>query len=512
VSLCLPWWSAERARRRLGLRSNSARDAILLVRVRAGQQIVAGVDAVACAHGAREGQSLAQARTLLAGLTVHTPPHDAAADALALTAFARWITKRWSPIVSIDPPDGVLLDISGCEHLFGGETDLIASLEKSVRALGFTPRTGIASTVGTAWALARFAEGEDCIAPPGHERRSLSHLPIAALRVDADVTEGLAEVGIDRIGQLFDLPRHTLPIRYGPDLLRRLDQALGLIPELVGRTSEAITIHASRELTGGTTRLGAIERVVQMLLAQIATTLGTHESGLRRLDATFERMNADAQRMTIQVSRPTRDAKHLWSLLRPKVERLHMGFGVERITLAVGGIARLVHRQVSLAGERDNVWKHDGEFAAMLDTMASRLGRTNVLRAELVQSHRPERAFRLLPIDDVQSVSKAPDTCPVGPRPSRLFDPPRPAHTIALSPDGPVQRLRWSTHHTHHEKGHEHDHAIIASVGPERVGPEWWKEREPTRDYYRVQDENGRWLWLFREAGTSRWFVHGEWT
>lgn len=485
------------------------------MRVRAGQQIVAGVDALAFEHGACEGQSLAQARTLLAGITVQTPPQDDAADAVALTALARWAGRRWSPVVSVDPPDGLLLDVSGCVHLFKDENGLLASLEQSVRALGFTPRTGLASTVGAAWALARFAEREDCIARRGFERHSLAPLPTAALRIDAAAIEGLAEVGIEHVGQLFDLPRSSLPIRYGPELLRRLDQALGLVPELLERTNESLSVHASRELPGGTTRLETIERVTHMLLGEVSATLSTHESGLRRLDVVFEPMNAEAHSITIQVSRPTRDAKHLWSLLRPKVERVNMGYGVERVTLTVGGIARLVHRQASFAGERENAWNHDGEFSAMLDTLASRLGRTNVLRAELVASHRPERAFRLVPFDgatfqdgnvhshtgtgDVASLNE--EHIQLGLRPSRLFDPPCPVEILALYPDGPVCHVRWNGD----------DHTILTSIGPERIGPEWWKGREPTRDYYRVQSEEGRWLWLFREADSARWFVHGEW-
>jgi protein ImuB len=269
---------------------------------------------------------------------------------------------------------------------------------------------------------------------------------------------------------------------------------------MVDRTSEALAIHASRELPGGTTRLEAIEGVVRLLLTEVSAALAAHESGLRRLDARFERMNLGPEVMTVQVSRPTRDEAHLWSLLRPKVERLQMGFGVERVTLCVGGIARLVHRQVSLAGEAENAWKHDGEFAAMLDTLAARLGRTNVLRAELTPSHRPERAFRLVAFDEVVGAA-APVRASAGPRPSRLFDPPCPAEVVALHPGGPVCQVRWRGQGL----------AILTSVGPERIGPEWWKGREPTREYYRVQDEEGRWLWIFREATAARWFVHGEW-
>ncbi|HEX2837386.1 MAG TPA: DNA polymerase Y family protein [Phycisphaerales bacterium] len=496
LSLFLPWWPAERAIRKLG---SPAPKGVLLVCVKDCQQIVTGIDAAAHRAGVRPGLSVAHARAMLADAHIHVQEHDEHADAHGLLALARWASKRWSPTVSVDPPDGLLMDITGCAHLFNGEHGLLASVEAGVARLGLTPRAGIASTVGTAWAVARFADREDALVPRGSERAALAHLPTAALRLEPETTEALAEVGIERVGQVFDLPRNALPARYGTDLIRRLDQALGLVPEIVDRTCESLAIQASRELPGGTTHLETIELVITMLLVEIAASLASHESGLRRLDAVFDRLDAESQHITIQVSRPTRDDRHLWSLLRPKVERLNMGFGVERVTLRVGGITRLVHRQGSFAGERAR--EHNGELAAMLDTLASRLGRTNVLRTELVQSHRPERAFRLVPIDDASGTAPPLFFSPVGPRPSRLLDPPCPAQILTLTPDGPVSRVRW--------RGH--DHTIHTSIGPERLAPEWWKGREPTRDYFRVQTEDGRWLWLFREACSTRWFVHGEW-
>lgn len=459
------------------------------------------MDAAAHGAGVRSGMSVAHARALLARGRVHVQEHDQHADAQGLLALARWASKRWSPIVGVDPPDGLLMDITGCAHLFNGERGLLASVKAGVARLGLTPRAAIASTVGTAWALARFADTREALAHRGTERTALAHLPTAALRVEPETIEALAEVGIERVGQLMGLPRSQLPARYGMDLIRRIDQALGSAPEMVHGAGESAVIQASRDLPGGTTHLKTIELVVTMLLVEIAASLAGRESGLRRLDAVFDCLDSQSQHITIQVSRPTRDDRHLWSLLRPKVERMNMGFGVERVTLRVGGVTRLAHSQGSLAGESENARGRDSEFATLLDTLASRLGRANVLRTELVQSHRPERAFRLVPADEVSATAPVSWHPGAGPRPSRLFDPPRASEILALTPDGPVSRVRW--------QGHEH--AILTCIGPERLGPEWWKGHEPTRDYFRVQTDDGRWLWLFREACSERWFVHGEW-
>ena len=493
----LPWWAAERVLRRL-----ARPEAVLIVRVTGNQQIVAAACASAFGAGVRPGLSLAHARAMLAGSTVHVEPADDRADAAGLLALARWIGRRWSPAVEVDSPDGILADITGCEHLFGGELRLVRSLERAVGTLRVTASVGVAGTVGAAWALARYGRAEDRIVSGRGERAAIAPLPVCALRLDPETVEALAEVGIDRIGQLMDLPRHALPARYGPGLLRRLDQALGLVPETVGRTPAGAAHEFSYDLPGGSTQLQAIEDVVRLLLDSLADHLAARESGLRRLDATFERLDdAEDMRVIVQVTRPTRDPRHLWSLLRPKVERVHMGFGIERITLRAGGVVRIAHRQVSLAGEQEHAWAHDQDFAATLDTLSSRIGRDRVLRAELVQSHRPEHAARLVPVDEPGADRPGVPARPWPPRPSRLIDPPSPAEAIALTPDGPVMQVRW--------RGGER--RIIASIGPERIGPEWWKAREPARDYFRVQDDQGRWLWMFRDVPGPRWFVHGEW-
>ncbi len=474
-------------------------DAVLLVRPEHGQQVVAAACPRAQGAGVRAGLSLAHARVLLAGCTAHVGDEDRAGDENALRALARWAARRWSPIVGVDGVDGLLMDTTGCDHLFGGDAGLVASVERGVRALGLTPRVAVASTIGAAWAVARFAEGSRGIIAPGMERQALAPLPTPALRLDPEAVESLADVGIERVGQVLDVARGALPSRYGPELLRRIDQALGLAYEGIERVGEEGVIEAWRELPGGTTRLESVEGVVRLLLEEIAGKLAARESALRGLDAAFERLGGEPRRLSIRVAQPTRDAKHLWSLLRPHVERLDMGFGVERIGLRVVGCARVAHRQGSLAG--DDAWRSEREVGALLDTLASRLGRERLFRVEPLPRHHPERSFRCVPGDE-GAARAAPPCPPPGPRPSRLIDPPAPAQAVALTPDGPILRLRWA----------RHEHRVVSSIGPERIGPQWWRGREPTRDYYRVQDERGRWLWIFRELESSRWFVHGEWS
>lgn len=504
VSVYLPWWRAERLARRLRPRP----DAVLLARAERGQRIVAAMCGAAFKAGVRRGLSIAHARAQLAG-TVHIADEDAPADARTLAAMAQWASRRWSPIVSVDGTDGLLLNVAGCEHLFAGLDGLVRDMERAVRALRVTPFIGAARTLGAAWAVARFAPREVRLVPSGREREAISPLPVAALRIDDEIVGALAEVGIERIGQLLELPRSSLPARYGDDLLLRVDQALGHAIEMVDRTRERNDLLASHEIPGGTTRLESIEAVTKRLLTHLVDSLLRMESGLRRLHATFDRMGGAPELCEIEVSRPSRDPRHLWTLIHPKIERVHMGFGVERVTLRATGISRLAHTQAALPGASkgprntnhdDEGSDDEGPMSVLIDTLASRLGREHVQRAQLVPSHCPERAFRFLPVERVEPW--ACEAIPFGPRPSELFDKPEPAQVVALRPDGPVMRVAWSAGNS----------PILCCIGPERIGPEWWRDSDDTRDYFRVQTESGVWLWLIRTLHAGTWFVHGRWS
>lgn len=561
----LPWWRAERAARRRTPRPS----AVLLVRAVRGERVVADACPEAWRAGARPGMSLAQARAMVGGATEKTPTgqkgrakkargehgsgaaearvlhvedEDASRDHAALLAMARWVQRHWSPRVEVDGADGLLLDITGCAHLFGGERALARSLAQRLFDVGLTSRGAIASTRGAAWGVARYGAKAWTIVEDGEEMAALEPLSVAALRADAAAVEALAQVGVDTIGQLVRLPRRALPSRYGRDLLVRLDQALGTLGEQVDRTIEVEPITAAREIAGGTTRLEDLHLLVRELLDEVEDRLAALEAGVREVVVRFARMGErkeedEEERVVVRVSRATRDAAHVFGLARNAIDRVQMGFGVERVDVCAGTPTRLTHRQVSMGGAQENAWEHDVAFAALADTLAQRLGRARVMHGACVQRHMPEHAARWTPMDapmdaamDVGEKGVATQGTggtalreesrvqmdaawamrTLGPRPTRLFTPAIETQTIALTPDGPVMRLRWQGE----------DRAIVASVGPERIGPEWWRAREPTReptrDYFRVQDDRGRWLWVYRELdatdANARWFVQGEWS
>lgn len=446
----------------------------------------------------------AHARALLTSSLVHVEARREVREARALTALARH-ALHLSPWPAPDPPDGLLLDITGCAHLFGGEWGLGRAALASMSRLGFDARAAIASTFGCAWALARFGDSRLKIIAPGGEREALEPLPPRALRIDSETEAALADLGIERVSDLLELPRGDLASRYGERLLLSVDRALGSALEIISPVRPAEDRRVERAFAGPATQLEGIMAAAQETLRELCAMLERQDRGVRALEARFVRVDAEAIDLRLTLSRSTRDARHIWSLLAPRIERINLGYGVELISLCASQSARLAHQQGSIAAVRSDREPSGGEtqrlVGELIDTLVNRLGGRRVLRVEPVASHQPERAFRRLRASE--PISRAD---PTGggwkDRPSILFDHPEPAGVVAMSPDGPIARIEWRGRAL----------AVRRCIGPERVSPEWWREgASETRDWFAVEDEAGRWLWILRENRSRAWFVHGVW-
>ncbi|HVP73681.1 MAG TPA: DNA polymerase Y family protein [Phycisphaerales bacterium] len=496
----------------------STSPAILLIATKGNQQHIAYCCEQAAAAGVVRGMSLAHACALLPIDGVSVEEHNPARDALRLKSLASW-ARRFTPVVAPNPPDGLLLDVTGCQRLHRGERRLINAIANSLDWLGFYARIACASNFACARAVARYGSfagvSDRIVVGEGDELDLLRDLPIEGLRLEQETIDALHEVNIAHIGELTCLPRNDLAARFGPHLLLRLDQALGDADETIEPQRPSETLRAERAFDGPVRQIEGVAITVQELIASLCTLLQQAESGARRLDVDFERIDTADLRETITLSRPNRDAKHLWSLLRPKVEQINLGFGVEKIVLSATHTGRLPHAQV----ER---WRDDaaGDAAIeqatgeLIDTLANRLGAKRITRATLVESHLPERAFRHEPAMSVRDVGD--QASAGGDRPTTLFDEPELIEVLSVTPEGPPRWMKW--------RGEEH--TIIASNGPERIGEEWWRsglargvlpasagvECAAARDYFRIQLDDGRWLWVYRQLESGRWFVHGEWT
>jgi len=425
--------------------------------------------------------------------------HDPVRERAALRALAQWAT-RFSPLVAIDEPDGLRLDVAGCAHLFGGEPRLRRTVERRLERLGIASRVAIAPTYGCAWGVARFAPPERRLVEPGGARDAIAPLPARALRLPESLVSDLDALGLHRVGDLLDLPRSAATARFGPELSSRLDQALGQAFELIDPVRREPPVARERLFQGPTTQTEAIEHAVRELLAETCRELSRRDAGAQLVSVELIRSDLPPLTIDLRVSRPARDPRRLWSLLAPKLERAHLGFGVEGVRVRAGDVGRVRHEQSSrwTSDERADREALRREAAELIDTLAARFGGDRVRRAALAESHRPERAVRWS-----SALEPEPPEAPPAPadRPTALLDRPVPADVLALTPDGPVHRVRFG--------GREHE--IVRCVGPERLAPEWWRRAGSTRDYFAVATSEGRWLWVARSLETGRWFVHGIW-
>jgi protein ImuB len=497
-----PNWAIANWRRRYPS-AQSPSPFALLETVRAVRRLAA-VDAKAAALGLRPGQKATDAMALVPELA--TAEAEPEADAAALTALADWCV-RFSPAVAIDAPDGLFLDVSGVDHLWGGEAAMLADFRSRLIANGLPFRCAVADTPGATWALAHFGE-DGAIAPPGEQATLLAPLPPAALRLETETWAQIERLGLRRMGQLMAIPRAPFGRRFGRAALTRLDQALG-------REGEALTFR--RPPTPWFARLAFAEpisapedmaRVTADVAAKLCDRLETQGQGARRFEICFHRLDGKALPLAIGLSLPGRDAGRIAKLFAPRLETVDPGFGIEVVTLAAHDVEPISGRQARLDNAREATVAEG--LAPLIDRLVNRLGEDRVWRAVPVESHVPELAS-----GRGRALASAPEARPwdrTAPRPTRLFRRPEPVEAVmALTPDDPPTQFRW--------RGQLH--RVRRAEGPERIGEEWWKgdiedvETGHVRDYYRVEDDAGARFWLFRAglygdpATPPKWWLHG---
>ena len=485
---------------------NPTRPFALSVNAPGGPRIAA-LNTAAEAGGLRCGDLLADAHAKAGFLQTH--PADPEADRAALCRLACWAT-RYTPAVAPwdggSGTDGLFLDVTGASHLFGGEEGLLADLACRLRAFNLTPQLAIADTAGAAWAMSHFHSSPAIVLRSGEENTALAPLPIEALRLRPEMCAALRRLGFKRVGAVLDKPRAPFTARFSAELLRRLDQALGRIPEPLAFVAPVTTYRGLRQLLEPITTQDAIVTVADLLMQDLVPALIQDGMGARRLQLTLYRVDGEVIHVDLSLSAPTRNPAHVAHLLHLKLERakeaVDAGFGFEALSLTVTTPERMAPAQAELADHC--VRGRIESTATLIDKLSQRLGPERVRRLEPRKRHLPEKA----------EASCHPAASPVWPmpdearpRPILLLPCAEPAEVVALVPEGPPKRFRW--------RGINHD--VVRSQGPERIASEWWRHRrgQPTRDYYVAEDNTGRRFWLCREGlygretSGPRWFVHG---
>ena len=447
--------------------------------------------------------------TALAG--AHIEEHDPSADRATLAQLAAWC-EQFSPIVGLEEPDNLLLDVTGLGPLFGGEHILAEQIVRAFHRRGLAIQLTIADTVGAAWALAHYGKLFPIIVPPDKTQEALAGLPIAALRLSDEAIEILSELGIEQIAQLLALPRDALASRFDPQLLTRLNQAIGVVPEAIVSHRPPPEFTAQAQLEYPTANREALDHILSQLLAQVTRSLRERQQGVIQLECHFQCEAGQPIRIHVGLFRASADAKHLLGLTRTKLDRLALPAPITAAKFSVLTSAPLTSWQPSLFDDQS---QREGrrQTALLVDRLSSRLGCQSVVRAVPQPDAQPEFAFRYEPLTGVapkkrgresnfrHSPAHLPTRSPahILPRPLRLEPEPIPLEVLSVVPSGPPiqfrQQGRW--------------HRIAQTWGPERIQTGWWRGRYVQRDYYRVETTAGTRFWLFRRLADGKWFLHG---
>ena len=489
LALHLPWLPTERLR---------LPGPLAVWTTEGTRRVLVAVDPAASEAGLRPGQALADAQAILPDVALH--PAEPDADTAWLRRLALWALCV-TPLPAVDPPDGLLLDITGAAHLHGGEEALLHAVTARFARAGVTVRGTIAGTPDAAAALAR-AGKHGAVVPPGGEAAAIAPLPLASLRLPPATIAMLHRLGLRRVGAVLEQPHALLARRFGTGLIETLDAATGRRPRPIRPLRRPTDFAAARDFLEPIVTREAIDATLGRLLPDLSERLERAGRGARRLVLLAFRVDGDVQAVAVGTGLPSRDPAHFARLFRERLERLRPGFGFERLALEARATEAMAAAQAALPGRRHgagaaNPW----DLAQLLDRLSQRLA---VWRLAPRASHWPERAVLRVGVFDSVSL---PEGWNAARRPLRLLRRPLALQVTAMLPDGPPVLLGEG----------RASQRVLRAEGPERLEPEWWRDRPDRRfrDYYRVEVAGGVRLWVcrsgpFQADGTTRWWLHGR--
>ena len=477
---------------------------MVVAKIENAMRLVA-LDRKATALGLSVGMPLANARAMLPELKVMTA--NAPADLKLLESIADWC-DRFTPFVALDPPRNLLLDVTGATHLFGGEQALLDRLLRSLQQQGFAVRGALAGTAMAARATARYRSG--LVVPPGEEAKTVAPFPVEALELDPVSIHAFRRAGLKTVGQVAGRNRRELTARFGSQMVFTLERVLGRAEAPIVPRIPLPDYMAERNFAEPVITEETIRSTLASLAETLAEALEKRGEGARRLEAAFFRADGVVNRIAIETGAPTRDHRIIERLFREKLDALadplDPGFGFDLIRLSASRTQRceagLADFQADLNAERD--------IRFLVDRLSARFGTHRVLAFEPNDTHIPEAAWAAVPAQYAGECKsrwakmRKPKEAPR--RPLRLFAKPEPVSFLQSVPGG-VPRMKW--------RGVQR--VVVRIEGPERIAMEWWRHQtpQPTRDYFRIEDEEGHRYWLYRNGVPERdglapqWLVHG---
>jgi protein ImuB len=459
-----------------------------------GRMVITAANAIAGSQGISTGITLADARAIIPSLKFFDDKPELANN--LLKSIAEWCI-RYTPLVAIDATDGLILDATGCAHLWGGEKSYLAEIIMRLKGFGYDVRASMADTIGAAWAIAHFGKDESII-ESGQQKSALLLLPAAALRLEPDILERLQKLGLRQIKDFIGMPRSALRRRFGNLLLQKLDQALGNEEEVIYPVQPVEPYQERLPCLEPIVTATGIEMALQRLLETLCHRLQQEQKGLRKASIKCYRMDGKIEKIEIGTNRPSHNVSHLFKLFELKIPTLEPASGIELFILEASKVEDAFPMQ-------EKLWEgscglYSAELSELLDRLANKIGENNIHRYVPAEHYWPERSFK-----SALSLNEKIDTAwrIDRPRPIQILSKPERIEVTAPVPDYPPMLFRY--------KGKLHK--VIKADGPERIEQEWWLQEGQHRDYYCVEDEEGHRYWLFRLGHYSdksyQWFIHG---
>jgi protein ImuB len=467
-----------------------------------GRMIITGVNDLAAKAGIRNGMVLADARAVVPNLRYLDDKPDL--PSRLLKKLAEWCI-RFTPCVATNEPDGLLLDVTGCSHLWGGDQNYINEITKKLNARGYSVRVSIADTIGAAWAVARY--GKELVVESNRHVDALLSLPPECLRIEFDVIERLHKLGLHSISRFMNMPRSSLRKRFGALFLERIDQAMGHVGQVghAGRQEEII--EPIQPIEPYMERLPCMEPIVtatgigialEQLLNTLCQRLQQEQKGLRTAVFKCYRLDGKMVQISIATNRPSCSVKHLFKLFDLKISSIEPDLGIELFVLEAPVIEDHIPQQ-------EKFWEGTAgleniKLSELVDRLTGRVGAHAIHRYLPDEHYWPERSFK-----PARSLIEKPTTAWRDDkiRPLQVLSTPERIEVTAPIPDYPPMSFNYRSNL----------HTIVKADGPERIEQEWWLQQGEHRDYYRVEDEKGCRYWIFRlghyKEETFQWFLHG---
>jgi protein ImuB len=455
--------------------------------------IITAANPVAEAQGIYRGMAVADAKAISVDFKVFD--HVPGKEAELLRKLGLWCI-RYTPTVAVDLPDGLILDISGCTHLWKGERDYLKEIVNKLRTSGYDARAAIADTIGAAWAVARYGKTTPIIERGTHVQ-ALLNMPPVALRLESDILQKLHKLGFSTIKSFIQLPRPVLRRRFGEPFLLRLAQAIGAEDEKMTPLIPPVPYTERLPCLEPVRTDKAIKIAIQKLLETLCIRLRSEGKGIRKATLKCYRIDGKMVHAGISTNRGSSMVQHLFKLFELQISKIEPALGIELFLLEASKVEDIDPVQEKLWAAKPGL--HDTALAELLDKLAGKIGANAISRYLPAEHYWPERSIK-----QASTLTEMPATKwrVDRPRPLRLLQHPEPVEVMALLPDYPPKVFTY--------KGKRH--TVEKADGPERIEREWWHDKGEHRDYYAVEDSEGQRYWLFRLGhydAAPQWFLHG---